>query len=353
MPHYDFDFLVIIGRFQPVHKGHQELIVFSLQQARQLMVLCGSDNQHRSVRNPWTSEERETMLRSIVPKTDQARLRFFPIADRPFSDKDWAREAERLILNDLKTTDTITHPRIGLISADRDLLVRYAQLFPHWQSIFFADTGKEQNAQFKSTDLRNQLFQQPLNAIQPTLQQALPVSVLDFITQFCATPAFQELREEHRFLTNFKRSWEAAPYPPTFVTVDAIVTQNECILLVERKNRPGKGLFALPGGFIDQGEPLFQGCLRELREETRLAVPQETLTRALQGSLVCDAPYRSARGRTITHVFYMALPSQASLPEVEGCDDAKQAIWVPISSLNPATLFEDHYFIIQKMLHTE
>ena len=43
------------------------------------------------------------------------------------------------------------------------------------------------------------------------------------------------------------------------------------LLLIERKNDPGKGLYDLPGGFVDYGETLEQGMKRELKEEIGIA----------------------------------------------------------------------------------
>jgi bifunctional NMN adenylyltransferase/nudix hydrolase len=74
----------------------------------------------------------------------------------------------------------------------------------------------------------------------------------------------------------------------------------------------------------------------------------------LKGSIrrrrVFDAPYRSQRGRTITHAFLIELPPAAALPGVKGGDDARHAFWLPLGHVESERLFEDHYSIIQAML---
>ena len=90
--------------------------------------------------------------------------------------------------------------------------------------------------------------------------------------------------------------------------------------------------------------------LRELREETRLKVPAPVLKGSIRRQQVFDSPYRSTRGRTITHAFYIELSPDTSLPKVKGGDDARHAQWVPLASLDPRQMYEDHYDIIQEMV---
>ena len=53
-------------------------------------------------------------------------------------------------------------------------------------------------------------------------------------------------------------------------TATLICPKNNSILLVKRAKDPGKGLWGLPGGFIEKGETLEEGATRELLEETNL-----------------------------------------------------------------------------------
>lgn len=107
----------------------------------------------------------------------------------------------------------------------------------------------------------------------------------------------------------------------------------------------------MPGGFVDHNERIVDACLRELREETRLKVPEPVLKGHIKCSRVFDDPHRSARGRTITHGFYIELAADTKLPKVRGGDDAKHAMWVPLADLDPRQMYDDHYFIIQELLN--
>jgi bifunctional NMN adenylyltransferase/nudix hydrolase len=134
------------------------------------------------------------------------------------------------------------------------------------------------------------------------------------------------------------------------VTVDAIVVQSGHVLLVKRGAMPGKGLWAMPGGFINHDERINDAVIRELREETGIKIPDKVLKGCIVEKDVFDDPNRSSRGRTITHAFLIHLSPDISLPKVKGGDDAAKAKWVPISNLKQEDFFEDHYHVLQNMI---
>jgi bifunctional NMN adenylyltransferase/nudix hydrolase len=119
---------------------------------------------------------------------------------------------------------------------------------------------------------------------------------------------------------------------------------------VRRGARPGKSQLALPGGFIQPNEPALEAAIRELREETRLKVPEPVLRGSLSAKEFFDDPYRSTRGRTFTIALRFDLRADVELPKVKGGDDAAEAFWMPLARLKPEDMFEDHYYIIQKMV---
>jgi ADP-ribose pyrophosphatase YjhB (NUDIX family) len=95
-------------------------------------------------------------------------------------------------------------------------------------------------------------------------------------------------------------------------TVDVIIEVPGGIVLIERKNPPHG--WALPGGFVDEGEPLWAAAKREAREETLLEVE---LTEQFH---TYSDPKRDARRHTVSTIFL----ARASGRPV-GADDARDA----------------------------
>lgn len=347
---HTFDFAIFIGRFQPFHSGHLKVVLEGLKQAEKLILLIGSAWQPRSTRNPWTHQEREEMVRACLSEAENARLLCLPLMDVPYNDEIWVRNVQATV-NGLITAHYATPhrpPKVALIGHKKDQTGFYLNLFPQWNSISI-----ENHRAMSATPVREGYFVGDAKQMVASMVSAevLPNPVAQYLVEFADRDlGYQQVRDEILFIKKYQESWKAAPYAPTFVTVDSVVVQSGHVLLIERRANPGKGLWALPGGFVDRTERLQDACLRELREETKLKVPAPVLKGSIKCAQVYDDPYRSARGRTITHAFYIELEPNAELPKVKGGDDAKHAKWIPLSELNPQKMFEDHYFIIQDML---
>jgi bifunctional NMN adenylyltransferase/nudix hydrolase len=190
-----------------------------------------------------------------------------------------------------------------------------------------------------------------LDATLSALSSVAPQTTLDFLRAWVALPFFDSLHKEWLALRRYKEAWSSAPYPPVFVTVDTVVQCAGKILLIKRGQPPGVGLYAVPGGFIEQRETAYQSAVRELREETRLSLLEFTMRAALKASAVFDHPDRSQRGRTITHAFYFDL-GERSLPEIEADDDAQSAQWIPIEQICEIEdqFHDDHFHMLDHFL---
>ncbi len=113
-----------------------------------------------------------------------------------------------------------------------------------------------------------------------------------------------------------------------FVTTDAVIFRKAGIsyeiLLIKRKNEPFKGRWAIPGGFVDEGEDLPDAARRELREETGLEV--EVLTQL--GAF--GKPGRDPRHHTVSIVFVGFADENAN---AVAADDAAEAKWFSVKNL--------------------
>jgi ADP-ribose pyrophosphatase YjhB (NUDIX family) len=72
-------------------------------------------------------------------------------------------------------------------------------------------------------------------------------------------------------------------YPRVVVT--AFVASGERLLWVQRGLQPQRGKWAIPGGFLEEGETLAEGAARELHEEAGILLPPERLQLYMTGSI--------------------------------------------------------------------
>lgn len=330
-----FDALVFIGRLSPFHSGHKAVIDAALEQAKEVVVVVGSSFAARNIRNPFTFEERKSMIKAVFP---QDNVHVVPVSDYPYDDNKWINAIQKVV------DETVPHAKdVGLIGHSKDNTSYYLNIFPKWKNHVEVDNVDGINA----TDIRELMFNENTKAKE--FEHLMPEPALNKVWNFMKTPLYLTLLTEYRMVKNYKEAWKAAPFPPTFMTVDAVVVQSGHILLVKRGDMPGKGLWALPGGFLNQDETMLDGAIRELKEETKIKVPIPVLKGSIKESKTFDAPNRSARGRTITQAFFIDL-GVGDLPKVKGSDDAELAKWVPFNEIQQDQMFEDHYAICDYFL---
>jgi bifunctional NMN adenylyltransferase/nudix hydrolase len=334
------DYAVFIGRFQPMHIGHEQVIQTALKLAETVIVVIGSANRSRTPKNPWTAQDRAAMIRSVFP--DTKRVRIVQMNDQS-SDQRWVAAVQEAVAQAKLSDGWKDRTDIAIIGHNKDESSYYLKMFPQWTLI-----DHDMDESVSATDLRK-LYLEGKNL--KFMQSLVPAAVYATLTVFKTTDTYTTLVDEFNFINQYKKAWDVAPYPPTFVTVDAVVVQSGHVLLIKRRAAPGKNTWALPGGFVNQSERLENAMIRELREETLLKVPDPVLRGNISVREVYDDPNRSERGRTITHAFGIQLPP-GPLPKVTGSDDAVKAKWVPINDVFQGNIpfFEDHFFIIEDVL---
>jgi 8-oxo-dGTP diphosphatase len=133
-------------------------------------------------------------------------------------------------------------------------------------------------------------------------------------------------------------------YPRAAVTADIIIlkiiSNHKSVLLIERKNPPFEGKWALPGGFMEMDETLENTALRELFEETGITGVE------LQQLHTFSKVDRDPRHRTISTVFWGNADEKT--PEPKAGDDAANVQWFPLHSLPPLAF--DHEEVMRMLL---
>lgn len=336
-------------------------------------LVIGSDDQPRDSRNPLTTDERIAMITAVYPHEVKAgRIVFLPQINTLYNNLTWVNSVRKGIVAIANRSGRTTKHRIGLIGHAKDATSFYLGIFPGWTGVEVPNVDG-----INATDIRNAYFRDGR-----ILRNMVPVAVADWLDNFYGSEAYYSIRAEYLFNDKYKKPYKKltdadlayfvrdhsalsvvellrefdkqyrSPYAPTFHTVDAVVTQSNHILLVKRGAMPGKGLWALPGGFLEQAETLRDGMLRELTEETCIELSAQTLERCIRSWRTFDDPHRSGRGRTITTAFHVELRNSPDFPKVKAADDAADVWWAPMEQVTRSMMFEDHYDVLCTMLGT-
>ena len=321
---------MVCARCQPPTRAHFAAIEQARGLARRVVVLVLNADDAASPANPFANATRRALLEVGLAG---APVTIVMLRDRRYEAARWAAAAATAVRNAAGDGALV-------VIADQDAASTTLPVPADWQRA----AGEVALAAAESA-ARDAL----LSAMGPDwtrLAAIVPPAVCHALQAIAAGPAFARIAAEAAFLVHYRQAWHAAPYAPMFVTVDNVATWRDQVLLIKRGQQPGLGQWALPGGFIDLDETLANSCLRELREETGIALD----VAAIRAHRVFDDPLRSQRGRTITHAYRFILDDLPAPPLAVGADDAVAAAWVALADLRPERLFDDHYFILQTLL---
>ena len=358
---------VIIGRFQPFHNGHLELIrqIFDIDSNDHLLVIVGTPAAPYSYRNPFDLNTRVEMIdQALEPIYGWGRYSIEPVEDHFYNDTKWVsavrdviREVNFDIFANSRNLDNV------LIYGEEHRREQMERMFINipFNKDVVVETALDADGQdIRSSQVREDIFgglstlpgklKSNYNDIVASCDEIVD-STREFILNALDQKTLEIITEDADYAIEYKKANNPEKgYPPHYVTTDAVVVCGGYVLLIERAQSPGKGLYALPGGFMDVNLSLLDNTIKELREETRLKVPKAVLYGSVVAQKTFDAVNRSSRGRVITNATLFHLTNEKGFPVVKGDDDAKNAFWIAIEELNPGEMLEDHYHIIQKML---
>lgn len=345
---------VYIGRFQIAHHGHEAVLKNALEKADRLVVLVGSAELARDPKNPFSFDERKKVLEGIttrLAKEEWAKGRnvvidILPVHDHVYNNQKWLMEVQEQV----RSTTLSQNITLTGCKKEGDDSTFYLNFFPQWKNDMITEVGTTDDT-ISATQLRSQFFstkQVPTN---------LPEESIEFLEKFkiCNADLFEYIVKEHAFVQNYKSQMKKQlPFDTIpFLTGDSLVVCAGHILVGVRRSEPGKGLYCLPGGFFDAWKDKDQvdSAIRELREETKIDVPEKKL----RGSIVRVDEFgdfeRDLRWRVITKCVYIKLEG-SKLPKVKGSDDLKGCFWMPMTEIakNRDKFFVDHVSIIDTFL---
>lgn len=306
---------VFIGRFQPLHEGHIYAIKQAAKEVDQLLILVGSSNVCRSIKNPWTFLERFVKISNTLAEAGVKNIKIAPLNDYPYNDSAWRADVRATVEHFFPQAKPTL---FGHVKAGND----YLSWFPDWDF-----RSIEAVQEIDATSIRTKMFMEDSSAMPQTVKD-------DF--------AYYE--GEKRVFANY-------PFPETlnFNCADAVLECQGHVLLIRRLRAPGAGAWALPGGFRNRTESFLDCAIRELQEETNVRVPEKVLRGSIVKTELFDSPSRSfGIPRNTLAVYIRINPNpDGSLPRANGADDAAECKWVSLSdALNKYELYDDHAAII-------
>ncbi len=342
-------------RAQPPHLGHVDLIKKGLEVSEKVIIMLGSVGCSPNIKNPFTFEQRRDMIKLCFEQHELNRIIILGIRDYHYSESQWLTDIQNQLSKYIQEGQSKV-----IIGNFKDSSSYYLKYFPAPEWDFLPHFN---NKSINATDVRKILFTEYLGSENfSVLTKIVPMPVFTYLAQNYLEPdtfnpnpstGHKDRCEEYAFIEKYKEKhqFKDLPYKPIFSTVDSLVICSGHALIIKRKMNPGKGLYALPGGFIKDTELLKDAAIRELKEETGIKVSREILENSIQEVRVFDNPSRSLRGRTITHCHVIKL-KDGTLPEVKAGDDAETCQWMSFHEINNNSdkFYEDHAEMINSIL---
>lgn len=311
---------VVIGRLQPFHNEHKRLIDHARQVADKVIILIGSAYEPRSLKNPWTYEERRAMIMSVYPDHD---IDFAPLRDYPYDNDAWFRNARNII-------ESLVEPEndIVIVGCNKDASTFYLEGFPNYDlDLIECDTKLD------ATIIRQDIWEG-----FGLRQDLVPAAVFEWITQWYAkdSSVIHKLKQKFVDVNKYRQQWGEGP----FICVDSILmSEREWFAVIKHQ----EGTLALPGGFLDKGERTLDGARRECREEIGFD-PGDSPT----DFFIADNPSRDERCHNVSMVYVWDVGDD--MPQLTAGDDAVEVHWMDFHEIQQRReeFRADHWHLLER-----
>lgn len=180
-----YDVAVFIGRFQPLTKaGHGEVIKKAIEISENVFIGIGSANLERSVKNPFSYEERESIINSVFPQVNCIAI------DDKNTDEEWVNNVIDKVAEKCKNLGiNYEEAKITLIGMDKDSSSYYLKYFNFWD---FTEFPKPEEI-ISATDVRNSLFEDNMDEVKNLVHD----TTFKFLEWFVTTKNFSILKGDY------------------------------------------------------------------------------------------------------------------------------------------------------------
>lgn len=188
---------VFIGRFQPFHNGHLKVLRAAIDTADLVVVVIGSAYRDRTHKNPFTWDERKTMIELSLRPAELAKVAIVPQADNVASDAEWVKSIKAQVREQARVRLGYAKLHITLVGCHKDASSYYLKLYRGW-GLDLIPASEALNA----TDVRNAYFGQRLpfkETHRLSITKTLPPASAAFLYAFWLynQKVFDRLALEH------------------------------------------------------------------------------------------------------------------------------------------------------------
>lgn len=333
---------VVIGRFQPMHNGHAELlqkVTSDMTQYDSILVLLGSANKTRRFENPYPWYDRANVIKEYLVQelgTNYRRTYTMPLNDFDYADALWEDNLHNLLKKEFYDYDEIVFCS-GKKGGDDELRASWAR--------GYETRGYDIESKLSATDVRACLRN------DVPVHNMVPKCSMEMISNSPEVVKF--LKDTYNSAKNYIDSF-SGPFPTQFAATDIIVRDRMGRhLAVRRGSGVGSGDIAWPGGHLEINLTSWDNAKKELLEETNLNIDEVSYN--IITSWNCTEPGRSLLRRMTTEVFLVDIDESFDNLDIKIPEDEEvtEILFLKEDEVHATSWFSDHYGLFLRVTKIE